>query len=72
MGEVILTSIVVKLLTALAALLIVWGMFRLLDKGTGHPFSEAMEKMYESPLAVAAYYGLRFVGACLLVGLLLS
>lgn len=72
MNQVLLTSIGLQLVTAIIALLVIWGMFRLLDRGMGHPFADAVEKMYENPMAVALYYGLRFLGACILIGLLLS
>lgn len=72
MTEILATSIIMRAIIALIALVVIWGLFRALDHASGHPFKEAVEKMYESPLALAIYYGLRFVGGCVLIGLLLS
>jgi len=72
MSEVIITSMAIKVAMAFMALLVIWGLFRLLDRSTGLPFYKAMEIMYENPVALAVYYGLRFLGACFLIGLLLS
>lgn len=72
MQNVVFTSLLMQAVTAVAALLLIWVLFRVLDKGTGMPFSKAIETIYQSPNAVALYYGLRFLGACVLIGQLLS
>lgn len=54
------------------AILIVWLVLRFLDKAANRPFTQSFEVINDSPVALAVYYGLRFLGACLLCGLVVS
>jgi hypothetical protein len=55
-----------------------WGLARLMDRANGHAlvsrsrWSEVLRRIESDPSACAAYYGRRWVGICLLVGLLFS
>ena len=60
------------IIVALIALLATWGALRLLDSLGGKPFGGALNAIRGGSYATAIYYGLRFVGACLLVGLVLG
>ncbi|WP_281645547.1 hypothetical protein [Parendozoicomonas sp. Alg238-R29] len=59
-----------KLATALAALIILWLTLRFFDRETGGCFT--LWKEQANPHDMAIYYAGRFVGACLLFGLILS
>ena len=54
---------------ALVALALVRLSLMLLDRATGRAFVQTLEVMHGSPLALSVYYGCRFIGACVLVGL---
>jgi len=69
MKEILFVSTAHTLVLALAAVFLVWATLRLLDWVTGTPFSEIKEVIYADPKAAALYAGLRFLGACLLIGL---
>lgn len=72
MTEILATSIILRIIIAFVALVMLWGLFRALDFAAGLKFSAVMEKMNEEPMAIALYLGCRFLGGCLLLGLLLS
>ncbi|WP_435102334.1 hypothetical protein [Arhodomonas sp. AD133] len=72
MGEVIVVSTVLDIGLALVALALLWGVFRLLDRAAGRDWYEVSSTILHEPLAAAVYYGLRFIGAATLMGLLLG
>jgi len=72
MEEVLFTSGVYRLAFALLALLGLFLLLRLFDKLSGHSFNTAYSRINDNAQALAVYYGLRFMGACLLLGQLLS
>jgi len=52
-----------------------WGLSRLMDRansGATGRWKEALEVIERKPLAAGIYYGCRWVGICLLVGMLFS
>lgn len=61
-----------KLGFALLALLAVTQFTRWLDRRAGHHFTKQMEIIRASRLGLSLYLGFRWLGACLLVGQLLS
>ncbi|SFB80494.1 hypothetical protein SAMN05660443_0236 [Marinospirillum celere] len=71
MTEILVVSTAHTLALALFAVLLVWATLRFLDRITGTPFSEIKEVIYADPKAAALYNGMRFLGACLLIGLAL-
>ncbi|MBU4244510.1 MAG: hypothetical protein KUA35_09080 [Pseudodesulfovibrio sp.] len=72
MVELIGYSFVVDLFyTAVALLLLFFGL-RLLDARSGRPWTDTIRIIRKDPHATALYYAARWIGACLLVGLLLS
>lgn len=72
MNEVILTSSMLTLALALVAVFMVLVVLRVFDWITGKPFYGVREVMLNDPKATAVYYGLRFLGVCMLVGQLFS
>ncbi|TKA91822.1 hypothetical protein FAZ79_00515 [Guyparkeria sp. SB14A] len=72
MSEVLFTSTLFTLVMALAAVIGAVFTLRWLDRRAGHSFREAIEVLRHDPLGLALYHGLRFLGVCLLVGLLFS
>lgn len=72
MGEVIFVSTALDIGLALVALALLWGVFRLLDHAAGRKWWEVSDTILRDPLAAAVYYGLRFIGAATLMGLLLG
>jgi high-affinity Fe2+/Pb2+ permease len=72
MFELIGTSFVVTLFYALAALLLLFLGLRWLDSRNERPWKEAIEKIRENEIASAIYYAARWIGACLLVGMVMS
>lgn len=72
MGEVALWGFGLKMLYACAAVALLWALLRTWNHLTGNRFDDTFEEVLNDPLAGAVYYGLRFVGLCLLVGKLLS
>ena len=72
MQEVLVTSSLLTLAFAMLALVLVLVVLRLFDMVTGTPFSETKKVIKNDPKAAATYYGLRFLGVCLLVGQLFS
>lgn len=72
MEEVIITSTSLTLLFAVVAIVCVLLVLRIFDVLTGAPFSTTREVIRNDAKAAAVYYGLRFLGVCLLVGQLFS
>jgi hypothetical protein len=81
-----LASFVLTVLRAVVALALLWGLLRVFDRSLGFSFSNWLTRVSggngggdeknnnedENPRAVAMYLGARFVGACILFGLLFS
>lgn len=72
MFELIGVQYVTTALYALTALVLVLGLLRWLDKSAGRPWGYVIDTIREEPRAAALYYGIRFAGACLLVGMVMS
>jgi len=71
MNEVMITSGIYQLVMAVMAIIIVWFLLRLLDVSLGFRFRTWLQEN-NNDTAVGIYLGLRFLGACILVGLLFS
>jgi len=71
MNQVMLTSGIYQLVMAVLAIIIVWFLLRLLDVSLGFRFRTWLQEN-ENDTSIGIYLGLRFLGACLLVGLLFS
>ena len=71
MNQVMLTSGIYQLVMAVLAIIIVWFLLRLLDVSLGFRFRTWLQEN-NNDTAVGIYLGLRFLGACILVGLLFS
>lgn len=69
MTEIVAVGFLIQIVKAVIALLITFWMLRLMDKKSGFNLWEWID---EKPDYLAHYLGLRFVGVCLLVGLLIS
>lgn len=67
---ILFTSSAHTLLMAALAITMVWGLLRILDILAGTPFTKVKEVIYADSKAAALYAGLRFLGACILIGLL--
>jgi hypothetical protein len=88
MGEYLdlsLASFVLTVVRAVVALVLLWALLRVIDRSLGFSFSNWLTRVSgesgggdekneeaENPKAVAMYLGARFVGACILFGLLFS
>lgn len=71
MQQLLIISTLQTLFIATAAILLVWLLLRLLDKALGRKFGEIYDVIIKDSKATALYFGLRFIGACVLVGLAL-
>ena len=69
-----ITLFMVKILIGLLALIILLsGMFailRVFDKLLGIDFKRAFDKIENNPIAMSIYFGLRFLGVAIAVGLI--
>ena len=87
MGEYLdlsLASFFLTVVRAVVALVLLWALLRVFDRSLGFSFNNWLTKVSgetggddgseegENPKAVAMYLGARFVGACILFGLLFS
>lgn len=72
MEEIIITSSMLTLAFAVVAIIGVLMVLRVFDWLTGTPFNNIREVIQSEAKASALYYGLRFLGVCLLVGQLFS
>lgn len=72
MAEFMVSGFILRLIVVVIALVVVWAVLRVLDRLTGVRFVSVYHAMATNPLGLGLYLGLRFIGACLLVGLLLS
>jgi hypothetical protein len=70
--DVIGISYLTTAVYALTAFVGVWALLRLLDRSGSRPWTETMDIIRRNPIATAVYYGARFCGACLLVGMVMS
>lgn len=72
MGEILGISTVLKLAQAAFALWLLGWLLRKYDRQNGIVWKTAVwDTMKTDPRALALYFGLRFAGACLLVGQIL-
>lgn len=69
MNDLILVSQTLDLFWALLAILLVVIVSVWLDRRAKVAFPESLSQMRRDARATAVYYGLRFLGLCLLVGL---
>ena len=73
MTEFTLYTVVMNLIYGLMALLALFGVLRLFDKLIGIRFADMWKEITnDNNTAVAAYLGLRFIGCCLLIGLVIA
>ncbi len=72
MADVIRQSTTLKLATAGLGLVTVWLVLRFLDWLSQFKFREWLHAAAQDDPYLAVYLGLRFLGACILIGLLLS
>ena len=72
MTEFMVSGLILRLIVVVIALVVVWAVLRVLDRLTGVRFVSVYQAVATNPLGLGLYLGLRFIGACVLVGLLLS
>ncbi|SEG12872.1 hypothetical protein [Marinobacterium lutimaris] len=72
MDGVLMVSSLLTLAFALLALFMGWLSLRLLDRMGGINFKETVGRITYEPKPAAIYFGLRFVGVCVLLGMVLS
>ncbi|MGE0658270.1 MAG: transglycosylase SLT domain-containing protein [Reyranellaceae bacterium] len=73
MQDILLLSLVVKLVVAVAAIALAWLVLRRLDRSLGVNFrADVWPKLSNTGIGLAIYHGLRFFGVMLLIGLVLS
>jgi hypothetical protein len=72
MHDFIGLAALLNLTYAAAAILVTVYLTRWLDRRARIRFPAIMERISNDPMAAALYFGARFLGACILVGLVLS
>lgn len=73
MQEMLVAGSVNRIVFALLALVMIWLLLRLFDRMSGVKFKRVMHERISTDAAASAwYFGLRFVGACYLVGSVIS
>lgn len=72
MGEFAIVAGALKLLYAVAAIVMVWLLLRRFDRSCGFKFTDTLAKIRESSTATATYYGARIVAVCILFGMLMG
>ena len=72
MNEVLMTSALMTMFYAVMAVAVTWGMLRLLDVAGGLYSKKIIWRIGDDPRSACIYFGLRFLGACILVGLAIS
>jgi hypothetical protein len=74
MSDFVVTAALMKLGYAVAAVLTVFAVLRLFDRLMGRQFADVAAKLMGPSDArdVALYFGLRFVGVCILVGMVMG
>jgi hypothetical protein len=65
-------SFAVSIVYGFTAMCMLWLGLRFLDKTHNRPFKDAIAKIREDSIATAIYYGLRWFGACMLLGFVMS
>ena len=72
MAGITLFSFITSLIYSLSALYFLYKGLRWLDKKNVGDFQKAIMKIREESNASAIYYGMRWLGACLLIGMVMS
>ncbi len=72
MTEVLVTSSAMTVTFALVAIIMGWFLLRWLDRMGGVVFEQTVKGICDEPVAAALYFGLRFVGVCVLLGMVIS
>ncbi len=72
MEYIAIFSVVLHVSLAIAAAFGLVMLLRWLDQRAGYSFASAMGVIRAEPVALALYLGLRWLGACILVGWILS
>lgn len=72
MTELIAISTAQQLVVAVFAALLLLFVLRRFDKSLGRDIKSTLDRIHDNAMAAALYLGLRFVGAAILVGLVLS
>lgn len=73
MTDVVMISTALNLVFAIVAVVVLVCLLRWFDKQAGVGFSEWIKAVSnDNPKALAVYYGLRFLGVCLLVGAIIQ
>lgn len=72
MDEIILFSYGSNVIFVIVAAVVIWALLRLFDHLNDDKWSDARRKIHTDARACAHYYGMRILGFCILVGLLLS
>ena len=80
MGWFMTMNAIGVLITSLIGLALAWVMARLMDRANSkviarqrnHGWNAALTTIKTEPLATGVYYGLRWLGICLMIGLLFS
>lgn len=73
MSEVLMISTGLNLVFAIVAVVVLVCLLRWFDKQAGVGFSEWITAVFnDNPKALAIYYGLRFLGVCMLVGAIIQ
>lgn len=65
-------DIVLRLIVGIIALFGVTLALRYYDRSSGRSFKDSFQIMKEEPRALATYYGARFIGACILIAIVLA
>jgi len=68
MPDFAITAFAWNMTHAVIAVFIAWVILRQLDRMAKIKFPEVMEKIHESSFSLSLYFGLRFLGVCLLIG----
>lgn len=68
---IFITKIVLALVALLVLALGMFGVLRLFDWILGTSFKQSMQVITTSPIALSIYYGLRMLGFCIAVGVLI-
>lgn len=72
MTDIMATTLTTRITLALVAFVMLWCALKAFDYASGFQFESAIKRMQDVPTSMAVYYGFRFVGCCVLLGMLLS
>lgn len=64
MTELTIYSVAVDLIHLIIGLGVIFLALRLFDKLVARHFTDSFEKLYENPIGLGIYLGLRFLGVC--------